>query len=277
MLRREYSDETCPGNRFSRRAGARCLFYLEPRIAIVLSQWKTAGFRPLCSAGLDDVISALLLAFRQLPDPAIRNVLIQSVLAAIAVFALLTGAVIFAVGMLGLTGVGWVDWLMGAFSGLLSLTGAWLFFPVVVIALTSLFGDRVAAAVEARHYPDLPAPRAIPLAEELRGALALLGKGLVLNLAILPLYLLSGPIAPFLFYAANGYLLGRDYFQSIALRRLPLAGVQAVAGQERMGIWGAGIVLAFLGTVPFINLLVPILATAFMIHLFERLRQRGAF
>jgi uncharacterized protein involved in cysteine biosynthesis len=231
----------------------------------------------LCSAGYDDVISALLLAFRQLPDPKIRTVLIQSVLAAIAVFALLTVAVVLLVGLLGLTGVGWVDWLMGVFSGIVSLTGAWLFFPVVVIALTSLFTDRVAAAVEARHYPALPTPRLIPLAEEVRGALALLGKGVLLNLAILPLYFLTGPIAPFLFYAANGYLLGRDYFQSIALRRLPLAQVQAVAGQQQKRIWGAGIVLAFLGTVPFINLLVPILATAFMIHLFERLRQRGAF
>ncbi len=223
------------------------------------------------------MISALLLAFRQLPDPKIRHVLIQSVLAALAVFIVLSVLVALGVGALGVTGLGWADWLIGFLSGILSLTGAWLLFPIAVIALTSLFTDRIAAAVEARHYPALPAPRNIPLTEEVRGALALLGKGLLLNLAILPLYLLAGPIAPLLFYAANGYLLGRDNFQSIALRRLPLATVQAVARRERGQIWAAGTVLAFLGTVPFLNLLVPIIATAFMIHLFERLRQRGAF
>lgn len=222
------------------------------------------------------MISALLLAFRQLPDPAIRGVLVQSILLALAVLIALTAAVVIGVGALGATGIGWLDWLLGLLGGLVSATGAWLLFPVVVVALTSLFIDRVAAAVEARHYPALPRARDIPLTEELRGGLTLLVKGVLLNLLILPLYLLAGPIAPLVFYAANGLLLGRDYFQSIALRRLPLPEVQALAKRQQGRIWMAGAVLALLGSMPFINLLVPIVATAFMIHLFEHLRQRDA-
>lgn len=223
------------------------------------------------------MISALLLAFRQLPDPKIRGVLIQSILVALAVLIVLTVAVVIGVGALGATGISWLDWLLGVLGGLVSATGAWLLFPVVVVALTSLFTDRVAAAVEAKHYTHLPKARDIPLAEEIRGALSLLAKGVLLNIVILPLYLLSGPAAPIVFYAANGLLLGRDYFQSIALRRLSLPEAQALAKRQQGRIWAAGAVLALLGSLPFINLLVPILATAFMIHLFEHLRQRGAF
>ena len=30
------------------------------------------------------------------------------------------------------------------------------------------------------------------------------------------LYLVSGPLAPLIFYAVNGYLLGREYFELVA-------------------------------------------------------------
>jgi hypothetical protein len=74
----------------------------------------------------------------------------------------------------------------------------------------------------------------------------------------------------FLFLAPNGYLLGREYFEVVALRRLDAAARGSVpplrsAGLPRGFDWG-------LLAVPVVNLVAPLIATAFMLHVFEALR-----
>src|SRR3546814_18267334 len=52
---------------------------------------------------------------------------------------------------------------------------------------------------------------------------------LILNLLVLPLYLVLIWIPPLnllLFYLLNGYLLGREYFEMVAVRRLDLAAAK---------------------------------------------------
>jgi uncharacterized protein involved in cysteine biosynthesis len=70
-------------------------------------------------------------------------------------------------------------------------------------------------------------------------------------------------------YGLNGYLLGREYFEMPAFRRLSRPEAKAVFGQYRSRFVGGGIVIAFLSTLPIVNLIAPIIATAFMVHLFE--------
>ena len=44
-------------------------------------------------------------------------------------------------------------------------------------------------------------------------------------------------------------------------------------GARKLGtIFAAGVVIAVLLTIPFVNLLAPLVATAAMVHLFERMR-----
>jgi uncharacterized protein involved in cysteine biosynthesis len=71
------------------------------------------------------------------------------------------------------------------------------------------------------------------------------------------------------FYGVNGYLLGREYYELVALRRLPAVPLRGRWRAERPRLVLAGAIIAFLLTVPVLNLVAPIIATAFMVHLFH--------
>ena len=81
------------------------------------------------------------------------------------------------------------------------------------------------------------------------------------------------PLIPFVLYALNGYLVGREYFELAAMRRLDPQDGQALRKQHKARVFICGIVIAILMTVPLVNWLMPIIATAFMVHVFEDARQ----
>ena len=145
------------------------------------------------------------------------------------------------------------------------------------MVLSFLLED-IALAVEQRHYPDLPAARKQPVTEALRNALAFAGVTIALNLLLLPIYLVLlfvPPLNLFVFYGLNGYLLGREYFELVAQRRLDPTQMRRLRTGNRGRLFIGGVVIAFLLTLPVINLAIPIVATGFMIHLFEDMRRRA--
>jgi uncharacterized protein involved in cysteine biosynthesis len=139
----------------------------------------------------------------------------------------------------------------------------------VASAFTGVFLDEVADAVEERHYPELgPAPR-IGLAESLKESLTFLGVLIAANLAALLLYFT--PLAPFVFYGLNGFLLGREYFRMIAVRRAGREGARAAFRRHLPTIWATGALMAVPLTVPIMNLAVPVIGVAAFTHLYHRL------
>ena len=96
---------------------------------------------------------------------------------------------------------------------------------------------------------------------------------IVANIAALVLYFT--PLAPFVFYGLNGFLLGREYYRMIALRRLGHAEAKSAYRRNFATIWAAGALMAVPLTVPIVNLLVPILGVATFTHLFHRLEARA--
>ncbi|MDG4648576.1 EI24 domain-containing protein [Roseibacterium sp. SDUM158017] len=172
--------------------------------------------------------------------------------------------------------IAWVDdALTWAGVPLMLLLSVFLMVPVAS-AFIGLFLETIAAAVERRHYPDLPPPRTIGLGEGLVDALKFLGVLLAVNLAALVLYVLFAPIAPFLFWAVNGILLGREYAQLVALRRTDAAGAAAFRRRHRPAIFAAGVLMAVPLTIPVVNILVPILGVATFTHLHQRLSAAAA-
>lgn len=233
------------------------------------------------------MISALVKGFAQLRDPVFGRVLGLSVLAAIILFGALWVLAWFGLSWAGDALAEWDrapdpgsfwSWLVelifkaAAFAGL--LVASFLLFPTVMVLVMSMLLDQVAAAIERRHYPNQPAPREQPLGEALGIALRFTGASLALNILALPLYLVP-VFNVFVFYLLNGYLLGREYFELVAARRLD----RDKAGRLRRGnswrILLAGMVIAILLTVPLVNLITPLVATGFMLHLFEGLRSKS--
>src|SRR6516162_10681093 len=166
------------------------------------------------------MLTALYRAFHALSTPPLRRIVALSLALATLTFALLwltVAGVLYNTAFFEWRPLNWVVDLMG---GLAVLVLSWLFFPAVVTLIMSLFLERVAAAVEALDYPGRSPPRRQPFVETTAVALRLTVLTLVLNLLALPVYLLVPGINLFLFLALNGYLLGREYFEVVALRRL---------------------------------------------------------
>ncbi len=238
------------------------------------------------------MFSDLSKAITQCSDPAFRGVLLRALAASTALFVLTW---IAAWLLLSWTGAALNDWLAGQdvsgfwvevlrwLFGALSLAGvlfaSFLLFPGATALILSFLLDDIAEAVERRHYPELASARHQPLMEAIGGALSFAGMMILLNLIALPFYLLLSFLPPFnlfVFYGLNGYLLGREYFELVAARRLGPAAARRLRKRYRGRVFMAGMIIAFVLTLPVINLVTPIVATAFMLHVFQELRRRGS-
>lgn len=216
------------------------------------------------------MISALFRAIAQLPDPPIAKVIWLSVIATLLGFAALVFGAAGVLHAAHLTGIPWLDPVVDALGGIAMLGLAYLLFPAVLPAVSSLFLDAVAAAVERRHYPGLPPARPQPFREVLLGALKFLAVSIALNLAALPFYLIPG-MNLVLFLALNGYLLGREFVEQVGVRHMDLAALSALRRRHRPRVFMAGILICAIGAIPVLNLLGPVIASAFMVHVFHRL------
>jgi uncharacterized protein involved in cysteine biosynthesis len=105
--------------------------------------------------------------------------------------------------------------------------------------------------------------------ESLLGSLRLLGMGVALNLLALPLYFLPVLTLP-LWLALNGYLVGREYAELVAARRLTPALAARLRRDRRLAFWLSGVVIAAMLAVPFLNLLAPVIGAAFMTQRYQR-------
>lgn len=222
-------------------------------------------------------------AVAQLGDPAFQRVLWTGL--ALTVGLLIAFGALFVWGVnwllpdtIALPWIGEIGWLDNVASGAsvlgLLVLSVFLMVPVASV-FTSFFLDDVTDAVEAKHYPRLsPAPR-LSLADSIRDGAAFLGVLILANLAAFAAYLILAPLAPLIFYALNGFLLGREYFQLIAARRLGREGAAALRRRHTLRIWAAGCVMAVPLTVPIVNLLVPLLGAASFTHLYHRLPNRA--
>jgi CysZ protein len=217
------------------------------------------------------MLTALCRALYALSTPPLRRIVGLGLALAILTFAILWLAV--ASVLYNIAFFDWrpLNWLVDLMGGLAVLALSWLFFPAVVTLIMSFFLERIAAAVEALDYPGCSPPRRQPIGETLGAMLRLTALTLLLNLLALPVYLLLPGINLFLFLALNGYLLGREYFEVVALRRLDAAATRAARNRFGLRVFLGGVVIAALFALPLINLVAPIIATAFMLHVFEAL------
>ena len=173
--------------------------------------------------------------------------------------------------------VGGIDGLASILSwgGLLVMLGMSVFLMIPVASLFSgLFLDEVAGAVESRHYPSLPVAQGQGFYEGLRAGINFLGLVVAVNVPALILYLISGPFSPLVFWAVNGYLLGREYFSLVAARRLDPAAAKVLRQKNWGTIWMAGICMAIPLSIPILNLIIPVLGVATYTHLYHTMHSR---
>jgi uncharacterized protein involved in cysteine biosynthesis len=228
------------------------------------------------------ILSAVLKSLGQLSD---RRFLAVLGLGVGLTLMLLIGFYIGFVALVGwvlpdaftLPWIGEITWADNALSWaaipLFLILSVFLMVPVAS-AFMGIFLEQVADAVEDVHYPALPPARSVGILEGMADAARFLGVVLGVNLLALVAYLMFAPIAPILFWAVNGFLLGREYAQLVALRRTDAAGARAFRRRNSGTLFFAGVVMAVPLTIPVVNLLVPILGAATFTHLYQMLNAR---
>lgn len=212
------------------------------------------------------MLTALVRGFGHLFEPGVRRYLLYGLLLAVCCFAATWALVAWLLTATALTSIGWVEAVLDVLGGLATLVLTWLLFPSVFGAMCTLFTESVVAAVERRHQPHLGEARGAPLTAALLAGMRLLALGLLLNVLLLPLLFL-GPAYPVAWVFVQGLLLGREYFELVALRRLPPAEAVALRRKCRGSAFGMGAIAALLLMVPFLNLLVPFALAGGMVHL----------
>ena len=227
------------------------------------------------------MINGYLAAFRQLNDPPIRAVIWRVALWTALIFGALAWGLFLAVAGFDPTfSFAWVpfEWLRDAViwmaEFIVNLLGAfiffvvlWLLFAAIVQFIAGFYLERVIAAVEARHFPDLPPAKPPTLQATLGAMLRLFASMLLFNLVALPIYLIP-TVGLVVFYVLNGYLLGREYFEMVAIRRCDGAAMRAIRRAHSGPLMGSGLIATLLLSLPFINLIAPIVATAALAHFY---------
>ncbi|WP_187334754.1 EI24 domain-containing protein [Novosphingopyxis iocasae] len=219
------------------------------------------------------MLRALALAIRQLGDRAILAVLVKSVALTLLIFAALGTAVYFGFSAL-LERIGWNEastGLVAAFGALLLVVfGGLVLFRAVALAVIGFFAEDVVEAVERRYYPARAASAVPPSAWRglkigLRSAL----RAILWNLIALPLYfalLITAVGAPMVFLIVNAFLIGKDLQEMVIARHdaSPDSTPERIAPVPRFVL---GLIAAVGLGIPFLNLVVPVIAAAMAAHM----------
>jgi CysZ protein len=227
---------------------------------------------------LTAVLPSAYAALRQVLSPQLRGLFWRSL-----------GLTLLLLGLL------WygLSWLLGTFvaahpvstdypfinSVLVFLAGAGLLIgllyvlPVTSALVAGFFLDEAALAVERTDFPSDRPGEPISLAKSIGYGLRFAGLAILVNVAALLLIFIPG-VNIVAFFAANAYLLSREYFEMAAARFRPVSDAARLRRENRATVLAGGALLAGLMLIPIINLTIPLFGIAFMVHLHKRIATR---
>ena len=229
------------------------------------------------------LIGDLVLALAQAADRRFLWVFTKALGLTVAMLLALTLAVVWLASLIPTDLGDW--WLVGQVTlpsigleglavSVVLVASVFLMIPVAAL-FVGFFLEEVAEAVEERHYSGLPPARDLGLLVNLGNAVRFAGVVVVANVLAIILYFVAGPLAPFVFYAVNGYLLGREYFELVAARHMGMGPAVAFRRRHWARAWLTGTLMAVPLTIPIMNLFVPVLGVATATHQFHRLWRPG--
>ncbi|PPR10982.1 MAG: hypothetical protein CFH41_01082 [Alphaproteobacteria bacterium MarineAlpha11_Bin1] len=225
--------------------------------------------------------SALFLAIQQLNDTRIRRLVLRAVVVSAFIFIALVFGITWALNGISFVGIQWIDKGLAFLGGSAAFLISLLIFPTLIGLIISFMLEEIARSVDIRHFPYLPAAREQPTTEVFKNAARFAAIAVGLNLLffvfILPLMVITivlSPLIPVVFWGLNGYLLGREYFEFAGLRRVDPQAMRLLRRRNKTRVFVSGIVIAVMMTVPLVNWLMPLVAAAYMVHVFEDVRRR---
>jgi CysZ protein len=221
------------------------------------------------------MLTAAGQAFQQLFTPTFRAVLLKCVAFTIGLLAVLIIGIEWTFSHF-VQWPGWIEKTIEWLGGLALVVGSIFLIPPVSSLIAGLYVDDIAAEVETTTYPQDPPGK--PVATLPAIGLALKFFVVVLAVNILAVFLLLIPgINLIAFYLGNGYLLGREYFELAAMRHMPPDEAKQLRRANRVTVLLCGLIIAAIASVPILNLITPLFATAFMVRIFKGLSRVWGF
>jgi len=210
----------------------------------------------------------IIRAIGQLNDPVFRGVVLRSLAWATACFVGLCAGGVWGVHQL-LALHGWLAWTADVLGSIgAALLAFWLFLPVAA-AIGMLFCDRIASAVERRFYPCLPPAESASILEQAWDGISVAMNVLALSIAGMIFALIVPGLGLVLGWAIGSYAIGRGLFVAVAMRRMSRSIAESIYLQYRGIVLAQGGILAVAAYIPILNLLVPVLGTAAMVHILD--------
>src|SRR5580692_10023556 len=209
---------------------------------------------------------ALSLVF----DPAFFGIVLKAVLLTLGLFVALFAGVLYGVSHLPPFHWHLLNVLLDVLAPIfMAVLFAYLGAPVAAL-FASLFLNDVAGAVEARDYPAYakagPVPTRAALTASVRAFLWLVA----VNILLLPFHVLLPGVADVLTFLADGWFLGRQYFDLVALRHLSLGEVDAMRRRYASAIFLGGVMISLMAVIPFADFIAPVFGAALMTHAFRK-------
>jgi len=161
-------------------------------------------------------------------------------------------------------------WILAIAAGFGLAAGAIFIMPAVTAFVASFFSDEIAAQVEHVHYPADPPGVPVPLATATIEGIKTALLALLIYLIAVPFLLFAG-FGFLIFFVANCWLLGREYFLLAAMRFHSVEEAKALRKRHHGTIVLAGAFIAAFVSIPILNLATPLFGTAFMVHMHKRI------
>jgi len=231
------------------------------------------------------MLSDAAKALAQMFTPPFRTVLLKSVGLALLLLVMLGIGLerVFAwlsaegAGYLeGVTGAGWhtplqvLLWIVTVTLGIGLFAGAIFVMPAITAFVASFFSDEIAAEVEHVHYPADPPGVAVPVWTATLQGLKTALLALIVYLIAVPFLLFAG-IGFLIFFIANTFLLGREYFLLAAMRFHSVEEAKRLRTRHHGTVMLAGAFIAAFVSIPILNLATPLFGMAFMTHVHKRI------
>ena len=218
------------------------------------------------------MLHAFSKSILQLTDPKIKRILLLSLFISIAVFCAVWMIIGYFLINITIFQIAWLETFVDTLGGIATFIITWVFFPGILSAIISLFLEEIATNIEKKHYPTLPPPAGMSFLNSLFAGLKFLLVFILVNLLLIPFLFFLPFLFPIIFLFANGYLLSREYFENVACRRLSPHDAKMLSKTHRNKLLIIGAIVSGLLTIPVINLIIPIVATSVMVHMFEKWR-----
>jgi len=165
--------------------------------------------------------------------------------------------------------------IVAAIAAIVTFLGLAFLIPPVSSLVAGFFLDEIAGKVEAQFYPQDPVGKEPKFTSALLIAIKFSLIMAAVNLfALISVWLLG--LGLLIFFLANSWLFGREFFEMVAIRHLSKIEAKAAYQDNTGRIFIAGCFICAIASIPLLNLLTAPFAAIFMVHIFKDLQSSQA-